>query len=101
VPFFCGILLQANDGWTAAIEAAYKGKEATLKILVDGKADLDAKVRREGGEMLGEDGGGGAGGAGVHGSSVDIVPLVWAMRSVVCCIVEFLAKKGKSWGNVF
>ena len=41
------------------MRAAGWGKEATLKILVDAKADLDVKVWREGGEMLGEDGGGG------------------------------------------
>ena len=62
MPFFCGILLQDNYGHTAAIKAAFFGREATLKILVDAKADLDVKVRRVGGEMLGEDGGGGAGG---------------------------------------
>ena len=65
--------MQTNNGGTAAIEAAGYGEEATLKILVDAKADLDAKVRREGGEMLGEDGGGGLGG---RGCSVDVVTLV-------------------------
>ena len=99
MPFFCGILMQTNDGSTAAIQAAAMGKEATLKILVDAKADLDAKVRREGVEMLGEDGGGGRGGR--RCMEVPLMLFGWAMRSVVCCIVAFLAKKGKSWGNVF
>ena len=73
---FCDMLLQDNGGETAAIGAARYGREATLKILVNAKADLEVKVRREGGEMLGEDGGRG----GRWGMQVLEILLLWFGR---------------------
>ena len=58
----CDILLQGEDGCTATIMAAAKGKGACLKLLVDAKVDLEGKVRRAGGKVLGKGGGGGGGG---------------------------------------
>ena len=44
--------LQAKNGDNATICAAYKGRAVCLRALIEGKADLDAKVR-------GGEGGGG------------------------------------------
>ena len=45
---------QNKAGHTAAIIAAFYGKDECLKIIIDAKADLDVKVRREGGGRWGE-----------------------------------------------